>query len=275
MAADLSQSNVTAAVLTIVTAAARPMSAAAVYRLRKTVTLKATKPAIESALVELAEARRMCSHPPTKTGGPALFHRLSPLDYTVQRITTALVGDQRLSARVIRKVAGTPYAPLVDEALARLAADGRVRPTRFLSARQITQLTSIAEAVNSLRPTPISWASLLAFLDGTGPSVPPMDDELTDSQMVQWYTDDLARLGGLRAVPIPWTWEHYTSWCSSQSCRPNADLFKRRLLEMAARAAIGLTPHEHEGRLDPGVLDILPGTPAGYRAYYWTVLRGA
>jgi len=270
------QSGIAEAVLTIVAASERPASVAAVYRLRKSAALKATKPAIESTLNELATDGRVYAHPPTKTGGAALFHRLSPLDYTVERIAKALTGDGCLSARVMRTAAGKPYAPLVDEALARLAADGRVRPTRFLSARQITQLTSIAEAVNSLRPTPISLALLLACLDGTGPSVPPvppLDDGLTASQMVTWYTEDLARLGGLRAVPIPWTWEHYTTWCTSRSCRPNIDQFKHHLLEMDTRAVVGLTPHEHDGRLDPGVRDILPGTPAGYRAYYWTVLR--
>ena len=127
--------------------------------------------------------------------------------------------------------------------------------------------------MNSLRPTPISWGSIVAFLDGTTPSLPPLDEGLTDSQMVQWYADDLPRLGGLRATPIPWTWEHYSTWCASRSCRPNADLFKRRLLEMAARATIGLTPHDHEHRVEPGLTDVFPTTVAGYRAYYWTISR--
>ncbi len=100
-----------------------------------------------------------------------------------------------------------------------------------------------------------------------------MDRDLTEDLLVRWYTDDLPRLRGLRAVPVPWTWARYDAWCVSRNRRPHSELFQRHLLDMAARAVVGLTPHEHEGALTGDVLRVLPRTPAGYLAYYWTILR--
>lgn len=273
MADRLSRSEVAHAVLGIVNGSERPASAATVFRLRKTVNLKARRPAVDFALDELAGSGRLHAHPPAKPGGPRLFHRLSPLEYTTQRLASALGGGEPVSVRTLRRVAGKPYAGLVDEALANLAAEGRVRPTRFLSARQLAQLTAITESINSLRPTPLDFTSILAYLDGADPPEQSLDAELDEPRLVGWYTEDLIRLGGLRAVPIPWTWQHYAAWCASRARRPDAERFTRRLLDMAARSVIGLTPHEHEGRLEPDDLEVLPRTPAGYRAYYWTILR--
>jgi hypothetical protein len=277
MTALPSQTEFADAVLAIVQASDRPASVAAVFKHRARLGTRVGKPAIEAALRGVVAAGRLHEHPPAKAGGALLVHPLSPVAYTAHRIATALEGGSApVSTRRLRTIAGKPYASFVDEALGILAANGHIRPTRFLSARQVGQLTAIAEAVNSLRPTPLDLASVLAFFDGATPPAPhglAHDQHLAEETMVQWYTEDLARLGGLRAVPVPWTWEHYEAWCVKRQCQPNAGLFQKHLLDMAARAVIGLTPHEHEGALASDVLRVLPRTPAGHHGYYWTILR--
>jgi len=261
----------------------RPASVAALFKQRARLGSRLTKADIEAAMRALAATGRLHAHPPAKPGGGLLVHHQTPVRYTTERLAAALArSDDRVSPRKLRTLAGKPYAVFVDAAIAQLAADGRIQPTRFLTARQVAQLATMAETINSLRPSPLTLAALIAFLDGApvapvrqpvDPAEAPLDTALDEARLVRWYADDVARLGGLRAVAVPITWAHYAAWCTSRQCRPDSDLFGRLLLDMAARSVVGLTPHEHEGAIAADVARVLPRTRAGYLAYYWTVLR--
>ncbi|MEW5983004.1 MAG: hypothetical protein AB1806_11635, partial [Acidobacteriota bacterium] len=253
----------------------RPLTVAAALKAVKQVHPRAKRSAVETALDELTASGDIHRHPPARTGGAPLFHRHPARDYAASRVRQAISGDARLTPTALRRAVGKAYQPFFDEVLAELVAAGHVRPTRFLTARQVSQLTSITGTMNTLRSTPLALASVLALFDGAPATVAPavLDQSLSEAQLVQWYAEDLPSLGGLRSVPIPWTWRHYEAWSAARSCRPSLDLFHRHLLAMASRAAVGLTPHDHEGRLPDDEKHVLPLTPAGYRAYYWTILR--
>lgn len=278
-------SDVRSAVQQAVESSARPLTVAAAVKAVKATLPKVKKPAVEAALVELSDAGVLHRHPPTKAGGAPLFHRLPAEEYAAERLREALAGEDRLTARALRKAIGKAYDGFFDEAIAALVAAGHVHPTRFLTARQLTQLTSIIDTMNTMRAVPLSLASVLSLLDGalgvstaapatpTAPPDPGPDESLSEAQLMEWYTADLPALGGLRSVPIAWTWKRYETWCTAQARRPNLERFHRHLLAMAARSAVGLTPHDHEGRLPEADTRVLPRTQAGYRAYYWTVLR--
>lgn len=289
--------DVRSAVQQAVEASARPLTVAATLKAVKVTLPKAKKPAVEAALAELADAGTLHRHPPAKAGGAPLFHHLPAAEFAAERLREALAGEDRLTTRALRKAVGKAYEPFFDEAIASLVAAGRVQPTRFLTARHLTQLTSIIETMNTLRATPLSLTAVLALLDGapgmsaaqtappapaapavapaapSAPEAPGLDDSLNESQLIEWYTADLPALGGLRSVPIPWTWKRYEAWCAAQARHPNLERFHRHLLAMASRSVVGLTPHDHEGRLPESEKRVLPMTQSGYHAYYWTVLR--
>ncbi len=276
-------SDVRSAVREAVESSTLPLTVAAAVKAVKATLPKVKKPAVEAALAELADRGTLHRHPPAKAGGAPLFHRLPAEEYAAERLREALAGEDRLTTRTLRKAIGKAYDPFFDEAIAALVAGGHVQPTRFLTARQLTQLTSIIETMNTLRAVPLSLASALALLDGSpsrpetpaapsSPAAPVLDESLSEAQLIEWHAADLPALGGLRSVPIPWTWKRYETWCTAQARRPDLERFHRHLLAMAARAAVGLTPHDHEGRLPEAETRVLPMTQAGYRAYYWTVL---
>ena len=145
-------------------------------------------------------------------------------------------------------------------------------PCSFLSAAQKTALGKILKTVNDHRQPLLSLESLLAILDGS--EVPAnktaLDADLSEDMLVRWHTEDLSR-AGRPTIPIPWTLEHYQSWCEKRGVRPDLDLFHDTLAAMARSRRIMLSPHEYPSSLPSDEAALMRRDPNGRLLYYWTI----
>jgi hypothetical protein len=95
---------------------------------------------------------------------------------------------------------------------------------------------------------------------------------LDEERLLGWYAEDLPRRGGLRSVPIPWTFRRYREWCEARGVRADADLFHRVLEGMAERGRIALTDHDLPASVAVDEASLLRTTREGRLVYYWMAL---
>lgn len=149
----------------------------------------------------------------------------------------------------------------------------RPRPTDTLTERQRTSLRAILEHVNTHRLRALEFDALLAFLDDISEeeAEATRDCELSDDILIGFYHDDVGRRGGLRTVPILWTWERYRTWARARGASPDRDRFLQLFHQMTTRGKVALTPHDNPRELTDEEVATLGGERGGRVDYYWAV----
>jgi len=146
-------------------------------------------------------------------------------------------------------------------------------PTDSLTERQRTSLWTILEHVNAHRRRALEFDALLAFLNDIqqeeAEATP--DSELSDDVLIGFYHDDVGRRGGLRTVPILWTWERYRTWAKARGASPDHDRFLELFHQMTTRGKVALTPYDNPRELTDEQVATLGGERGGRVDYYWAV----
>ena len=124
-------------------------------------------------------------------------------------------------------------------------------PYDYLLPRQVTALKEVLERVNRHRKNALSVEELQAFLNGaTGekPPHPQASTRLSEDLLREWYHKDLPKRSGLSSIPIPWTWNHYESWCSSNKVAPDLAQFHDLLWHLNRAGKVEFIPHSPDAK---------------------------
>jgi hypothetical protein len=264
--------------------------------------VKARNAHIGAALERLEQQGSLLRHPPASKRANAAprFWGRTPLEYTRAQLEAARTHQPQWTEAALRRQVPQAYRDYFDEALGEMLSAGIMfevawgakrlftaihpRPSDFLSPAQLRSLRLVVEHINGARRGPLALEDLLAFLDaeaapdhaepkrdGSGGSR-GRDRELTETHLVQWYGEDLGKLGGLRSMPIPRTWARYVRWCDERAVAPDADLFHALLDRMHREGKVGLTPHDKPHSVPVEEFAVLRKDEQGRLLYYWTVL---
>jgi hypothetical protein len=84
------------------------------------------------------------------------------------------------------------------------------------------------------------------------------------------YAEDLERRGGLRSMPIPWTWRRYASLCSSEGQEPDLEAFHALLARLHRESRVSLAVHDVPASIPDAERSVLPARGDGWPYYYWT-----
>jgi hypothetical protein len=85
----------------------------------------------------------------------------------------------------------------------------------------------------------------------------------------EWYQKDLPKRGGLSSIPIPWTWSHYESWCSSNNVDPDLGQFQDLLRALGREGKVEFIPHSLTQSVPERESEIALRGPHGEVLYYW------
>jgi len=256
--------------------------------------IKIKNDALREALGELAREGIAFQHPvgrQSRNPSPRFWHR-SASDYVRQTLTQALARQEQWTLGQLRKLVQKPYHDILDEqigallerdALYEAPRSGKTRrfqtepprPTQSLTATQRKSLQTILNRVNAVRRSPLQLDALLALLDGepasaarSGPA--PRSPELSESLLLRLYGEDLQRRGGLRSMPIPWTWERYAQLSEAQGGTPDLARFHSLLKTLHSQGRIALAVHDVPASIPAAERRVLPERGDGWPLYYWT-----
>ena len=237
---------------------------------------------VQNLLEELRSAGRTFEFPPEKEGFSKRFWSVSPLEFVCGRILR-LVQDSggRITQQGGRAALNKWETEYFDQAIGKLVREKKLfyltvrykflvseRPTPFdhLLQRQVTALREILERVNRHRVSRLSMDELKALLNGleTEGSV-----RITEEILRKWYDQDVSRRGGVKTVPLSWTWERYDVWCKSNKVEPDLKGFHDSFLQLQRAGKIELMPHDRTQELSKRELELSLRTRYGEVLYYW------
>jgi hypothetical protein len=115
---------------------------------------------------------------------------------------------------------------------------------------------------------------VLSFLDGEAstPEEHPAAaaEELTEDLLLGFYSEDLPRRGGLRSMPIPWTWRRYELHCAGRGTAANVQAFHTLLKALHSKGRVALAVHDAPASVSEVEEPLLPAREDGRLFYYWT-----
>jgi hypothetical protein len=265
-------------------------------RLRKSgIPLK--NDALRGLLDELVRDGLAFEHPVTRRGrnpSPCYWHG-SAEEYVRGSVGAALPRQMEWSISQLRRLVSKAYHDLLEERLGVLLEEERLfempltgktrkfrtkrpRAREALTAAQLRSLTSVLPRVNALRQRTLRLEEVLSFLDGEAPSDEERPagraEELTEDLLLRFYADDLPRRGGLRSMPIPWTWSRYASHCAARGAATDLAAFHALLRALHGQGRVGLAVHDAPASVPEAKKPLLPAREDGRLLYYWTPITG-
>jgi hypothetical protein len=240
---------------------------------------------VETVVRALVRKRRLHEYPPERKGAASRFAVRAPSDWVGERILEAVKSDGGKAAQgSVRKSLKKWEAKLYDKALGDLVKSGRLhsltlrykflmirKPTPFdhLLPGQVTALKTILERINRHRPEALDLMRLRAFLDGSPDTRAETSFVPTDELLAEWYSQDLPRLGGATATPIPWTWKRGEEWCRAHGYKLDPDAFLSRLSDLFKARRVDFIPHSHPHEIPADERKLTVPSPMGEVFYYW------
>lgn len=272
-----------------------PISLSGFHTELRTSGIKIGKAKLNDLLNNLVAQSRAVRHPPARNikNASTFYFSKSPLRYIEELLFKTLQHYVECTVAQLRDEIPKAYQEqFFDEALGNLKNEGilferhknkrtyltlippqSARPSDYLNSQRKKSLQETLNIINQHRRTDLNLEALLAFLDGESLTQSQrIDQELSKEQLVTWYGEDLEKRGGLRSMPIPWTWKRYLDWCTENGFKPNRDRFHELLKDMANRSSISLTSHDSPYNLPKEEVDILQTNQKGHPIYYWTIL---
>jgi hypothetical protein len=242
---------------------------------------------LEAVLEELKGCGKAFEFPPERTGYGPRFGHVSPAEWLAERIVSSVrEAGGRLTLRQVRGSLRKWEAPYFDEALGKLVRDARLfyltarykyvlshlpDPYDYLLPRQVTALREVLERINRHRKHALSVEELQAFLNGAGETEtsPQHAGRLSEELLREWYHKDLPKRGGLSSIPIPWTWNHYESWCRSNKVTPDLVQFQEFIWSLNRVGKVEFIPHSLTQNIPEREAEIALRGPHGEVFYYW------
>lgn len=243
---------------------------------------------IGAALTELIAQGTAFEYPPERSGYGARFWCVNPTDRLAERIMAEVAqADGRLTLRRLRAGLKKWEIPYFDQVLGNLLREKKLfyltmrfkyvlssppDPYDHLLPRQITALREILERINRHRKNALTLEEARDILNGRSSTeiAPPQATGIpTEDLLREWYNRDLPKRAGLASIPIPWTWTHYESWCTSNKARPDLQRFQEILRSLHRAGRIELIAHSMTQSLPERESEISPRGPHGEVWYYW------
>jgi len=243
---------------------------------------------LQNTLLSLKTSGQIFEYPPERAGRGARFGSIPPTDWLSNKIVTMVKeAAGRLTLRQVRESLRKWETGYFDEALGKLVKDGRLfyltvrfkyvlssppNPSDYLLPRQVTALREILERVNRHRNKSLTIEEMRVFLDmGNLAKVSPVEDfgKPSEELLCEWYHKDLPKRGGLSSIPIPWTWVHYESWCSSNKLRPDLTQFQTLIWNLHRAGKIELISHSMTQSLSERESELSLKSQHGEVFYYW------
>lgn len=239
---------------------------------------------VEQILESLQQSGQLHKYPPRQEGGVVRFSSVPPVEWVRGRILGKVKdGGGRVTQNQVRDHLHKWERSLYDDAVGGLIRDGKLHyltvrhkrlvsfsptPFDYLLERQVTALKEILERINRRRAKPLSLGELKSFLDGSSTAAGE-SGELTEEMLRAWYDEDVPRLGGVTSVPIPWTWEHYESWCKEHDFRADVNRFHGLLRSLFQAGKIELIPHSRTHETPLREAELALSGQGGELLYYW------
>jgi hypothetical protein len=243
---------------------------------------------LQNTLLSLKTSGQLFEYPPERAGRGVRFGSVTPMDWLSNKIVTMVEeAGGRLTLRQVRESLRKWEAAYFDEALGKLVKDGRLfyltvrfkyvlssppDPCDYLPPRQVTALRVILERINRHRKNALTIEELMTFLNGPDLAeilAVEVSGQPSEDLLREWYHKDLPRRGGLASVPIPWTWVHYESWCSSNKLRSDLAQFQSVIWNLHRAGKIELISHSMTQSLSERESELSLKSQHGEVFYYW------
>lgn len=241
-----------------------------------------------AVLGELAVQGKVFEFPPERSGYGARFGSVKPSDWIAERILgTVKEAGARVTLRKLRESLRKWETRYFDEALGKLVRERKLfyltvrfkyvlssppDPYDYLLPRQVTALKEVLERINRHRKNALSVEDLQAFLNGSIGEKPPHPQASTrpsEDLLREWYHMDLPKRSGLSSIPIPWTWNHYESWCRSNKGAADLAQFQAFLWDLNRAGKVEFIPHSLTQSVPERESEIALRGPHGEVLYYW------
>lgn|GEM_PF-2786410 len=243
---------------------------------------------VEKVLERLQQFGRVHQFPPKQKGQAVRFASIPPAEWVERRILAKVTnGGGKVTEKQVREFLHKWELTIFDEAMGGLLRSGKLHcltvrnkyvvssaptPFDYLLERQVASLKEILTRINRRRAKPLTFGELRAFLDGSSAQSnrrPVMTGELNEEMLRAWYDEDVPLRGGVTTVPIPWTWEHYVSWCKERGFRANLGQFHEFFRNLFLAHKIELIPHNRTHEIPPREAELALTSPGGEILYYW------
>jgi len=244
---------------------------------------------LQNTLLSLKASGQIFEYPPERAGRGVRFGSVPPMDRLSEKIVTVVnEAGGRVTLRQLRETLRKWETPYFDESLGKLVKDRRLfyltvrfkyvlssppDPSDYLLPRQVTALREILDRINRHRKNALTIEELTIFLNGPNNlgKVLPVEasGELSEDLLHEWYHKDLPRRGGLAAIPIPWTWGHYESWCLFRKGKPDLIQFQDSMWSLYRTGKIEFIPHSMTQELSERELELSLRSKHGEVLYYW------